>query len=256
MSDSFFGFFHTHTSWLYTKIYENSLFFFDYWSLVHLWSGITLILLLTAFRLRRKWLLLFTILLLYEVLEIAFLYFALDIFRPETFKDQGTDIVIGLLGGAVGYLMTSRRKLQIIFSSFTLAFVWVGNYQYHYNIPSLNTPGLNLWAFSLWWIGGCLIIELFLFIRNRIESRTLQLLTFWLSYVTLLLFIEYIGYNLLNISEMSYSRNSYLIFGLIHGNFWLHLYYLVAPFLIIMFYTIVDKLVSLGKMNENQVAKA
>jgi len=256
--------FREHTDWLYTMIYENRFFFFDYWSLVHLWSGLIIFILLAAIKLKRKWLILFVLLLLYELAEIAFLYIALDIFKPETFKDQITDIVVGLIGGWIGcqvikkkfertYIATGFQKFLIFFSSFTLAFLWVGNYHYHYNVTSLNTPGINLWAFFLWCVGGYIIIELYLTIKRRVNNKIGQLIILWLIYFVSLLVIEFIGYYCVEIQERSISYDNPLIFGLIHGSFWLHLYYMTSPFLLVAFYETLSLILGFTKVETNQV---
>lgn len=243
----FYHWFYLHTNWLYAKIFENELFFFDYWSLVHFWSGLVIFMLIVAFKFNRKWLWLIGLLLTYELLEIGFLFFALHIFKPETLKDQVTDLLVGSLGGWVSYQLISLtsdkafsykflQKFPLVFSSSTLAFVWVGNYQYQYNISFLNTPGLNLWAFFLWWIGGYYILEVYLVLKKNINNKYNQLIYLWILYFIVILIVEFIGYAGLHISEIGNVNNTSLIFGLIHGNFWLHLYYMFAPFLMIGFY--------------------
>lgn len=262
--NDFFISFREHTGWLYTKIYENMFFFFDYWSVVHLWSGLIIFIILAAIKLKRKWLSLFILLLLYELAEIAFLYFALDIFKPETFKDQVTDIVVGLVGGWIAFhiirrksektvIATAFQKVLMFFSSFTLAFLWVGNYHYHYNVTSLNTPGINLWAFSLWCIGGYIIIELYLSIKRRVNNKIGQLIILWLIYFGSLLIIEFIGYYCVEIQERSISYNNPLIFGLIHGSFWLHLYYMTSPFLIVAFYEMLSFVLGFVPVETNKI---
>jgi len=243
----FYQWFYLRTNWLYTKIFENGLFFFDYWSLVHLWSGLVIFLLLVAFKFNHKWLWLIGLLFAYELLEIGFLFFALHIFKPETLKDQVTDVLVGSLGGWISYQLISLtsdkafsykflQKFPLVFSSSTLAFVWVGNYQYQYNISILNTPGLNLWAFFLWCIGGYYTLKMYLFLKKCISKKYTQLIYLWIVYFAILLIVEFIAYNWLHISEIGNANKTSLIFDLIHGNYWLHLYYLIAPFLMILLY--------------------
>lgn len=86
---------------LYTVIYSNAYFFFDYWSIIHFVSGCLLYFILNAMGVRRIWLLLFSLLFFYELVEISMIFFALDVFKPETIKDQFTDIALGGLGAAV-----------------------------------------------------------------------------------------------------------------------------------------------------------
>jgi hypothetical protein len=93
----------SNTDWLYTKLYQNNIFFFDLWSIVHIWSGFVLFLLLRSVRIKRPFLILLVLLTVYEVFEILFTYFAFDIFRPETIQDQFTDIAVGMFGGMLAY---------------------------------------------------------------------------------------------------------------------------------------------------------
>lgn len=92
------------TAPLYTVIYGNAIFFIDYWSFVHFTSGAVVFSALTALRFKRRWLILFLLLLLYELIEITTIFVALDLFRPETLKDQVTDILVGGLGAAAAHL--------------------------------------------------------------------------------------------------------------------------------------------------------
>ena len=44
--------------------------------------------------------------------EILILYLALGIFRPETIKDQFTDIFVGLMGATTSYLFILRYNFS------------------------------------------------------------------------------------------------------------------------------------------------
>jgi hypothetical protein len=79
--------------WLYVKLFENPIFFFDFWSLVHFWSGGILLTIILTKGYRNKWSILFSLLLFYEIVEISMLYVSLNVFLPETIKDQFTDIL-------------------------------------------------------------------------------------------------------------------------------------------------------------------
>ena len=128
--------------------------------------------------------------------------------------------------------MTLNKK---IVASSILSFIWVGNYQYHYNIEAFNTQSINIWAFSLWVISGYLYLTIHGRVKNKIENRYLPLVISWFIYLTGLLLIEYIGYAVLGIRENS-ARGEALILGLIHGNSTLHTYYMLFPALIIAIY--------------------
>ena len=158
---NFIDYFMNETSWLYTKIYQNDLFFFDLWSFVHLWSGFSVYLLLRAIGFKKPLTTLISILAIYEIIEILFIYFAFSIFKPETIKDQFTDIILGISGGLISLIFMDLLvrynerypRLLLTFIMFvvssTCAFVWVGFYHYRYNVDFYNTPGINVSS----WLG-------------------------------------------------------------------------------------------------------
>jgi hypothetical protein len=239
----------TETSWLYTKIYQNNFLFFDLWSIVHFWSGFVILLLLQAFRLKPALLLLFIILFIYELAEILFLYFAFDLFRPETLKDQVTDMLVGLAGGLLSawllnYAMKqfhSRRYLvlsgMMMLAASTYAFPWVGFYHYHYDIEAYNTGGgMNFYTYLTWTVAGFILLQVFYFLKK--QRFILRVLTTWSGYFIALLLFESITYHLMGIHENSLEGASPLIFGLIHGTRVMHVFYMICPFLIMMLYGI------------------
>ena len=91
------------TKWLYNTLFSNEIFYIDYWSVVHLFSGGLIFVLICSTNLKYKWGALFAILFAYEFFEVIIKYLAFDIFKPETFKDQITDLAIGVLGGFINY---------------------------------------------------------------------------------------------------------------------------------------------------------
>lgn len=234
------------TDWLYTVIYQNKFFFIDYWSIVHFFSGFFLPVILSKLKFRKVYLKSFLILLIYEVIEISLIYFAFNIFKPETIKDQFTDIIIGLTGVYAVYmfkefpLKTSRHNLPnyltAFISSFIISFIWVGFYKYKYNFESLNNVGLNLWAFG-WWFTALLLVLLFYHKMNlKILNRIFTMLITYFAYLISLLIFEYIGYNLLSIREISKVSSHSLVFDLIHGTKVMHIFYLSAPLAVVLFH--------------------
>ena len=131
--------------------------------------------------------------------------------------------------------VTHRKLNKKLVASSILSFIWVGNYQYHYNIEAFNTYSINIWAFSLWLISGYLYLTIHRSVKDKITNRYLPLVVSWFIYLIGLLLIEYIGYAVLGIHENS-ARGGALILGLIHGNSMLHTYYLFFPALIIAVY--------------------
>ncbi len=241
--------FRVHTEFLYTIIYKDGLFYLDFWSLVHLWSGIVLFALLAAFNVKWKWFWFSFLIVIYELIEVAFIYFALNIFRPERLNDQIMDIIVGMFAGGLCYvvLLLKSEEEKIVplpkwtlklFSSMTLAFVWAGFYQYKYNYNVFNTQGLNIWSFTLWVLGGFLFLKVYRNIKTKDNNVFRRLALSWLIYFGMLLVIEYFGYYILGIREISVANAKPLIFGLINGNLALRIYYLIFPFLIIPLYEI------------------
>lgn len=252
--------FRVHTEFLYTLIYKNHLLYIDFWSLVHTWSGLLLFTLLIANGVKRKWFWFFFLIVIYEATEVAFIYFALHMFRPERLNDQVIDVFVGAFAAGICYftlLYKSGEKrvvylptwILMIFSSVTFAFVWVGNYQYAYNYGILNTNGINLWAFLLWLAGGFGLLKIYVFIKGREINVIKQLIYSWTIYVVSLLILECIGYYGFKIREVSVDNPEVLIFGILHGNRALFIYYAVFPFLVIPFYVLLSKQVYKAQFN-------
>jgi hypothetical protein len=259
------------TSWLYTKIYQNDLLFLDLWSIVHFWSAFVILLLLRAFRIRPAFPFLFLILFLYELAEILFIYFAFDLFRPETLKDQVTDLLVGLAGGILSlwllkYAMKyfrSRRYIvlsgMMLLAASTYAFPWVGFYDYHYDVEAYNTGGgMNFYTYLTWTVAGSILLQIFHLLKK--QKLFLRILITWTSYFIALLLFEFITYYLFGIHENSVEGASALIFGLIHGTRVMHVFYLICPFLIIMLYGIgvwlLDRIHSFSLQTGDKVRKS
>jgi hypothetical protein len=244
-------FIRTNTEWLYVVVYQNKLFFIDYWSFVHFFSGILLPVVLTNLKFKRVYSISTLILIAYEVVEISLIYFAFNVFKPETIKDQFTDIFIGMFGVTISSLMKRKlsfqnlnRKLNLyaVFSSLIVAFLWVGFYKYQYNFEALNTKGLNLWAFLWWSICLFLICQFHLRQKNKFQNEILYYLTLYIFYLIILFVVEFIGYKILGISEIYHSDSTALLFDIIHGTFTLHLFYLTSPFIMIFFIELIKYL--------------
>jgi hypothetical protein len=249
-----------HTEFLYTPILEKGFFYFDFWSLVHIWSGMILYLLLAAYNVKRRWLWLISIIILYEIIEVLFVYFALHIFKPERYNDLLLDIILGIIAALLcDRILSVRNKKKnivhlpqwslMLFSSVTYAFVWVGNYGYKYTYAIFNTKGLNIGAFGLWVAGGFIFMLFYYLIKNKEDKLTRRLILSWIVYFSFLLVTEYNGYYLMQWREISLPDSKPLILGLIHGNWVLHCYYLFFPFLIIPFFELLSYCVYKAQIN-------
>lgn len=235
----------THTEWLYTRVYENPVFFFDLWSYVHLWSGFMLFAILSCMRSRFIYLKFFLLLLAYEIAEVGFIYLSFHAVYPETFKDQFTDIVVGMAGGCVAarFLSAFNRlnvavdrdsrlldRITAYIAVPTVAFLWVGSYQYQYNVTALNNPGINRWALGLWSLGLFATQELNSRWKQSVPTTWIRLSLVWLTYMACLFLIEFIGYYPMGIHEVGRPACPALLLGLIHGTPVLFAFYLTAPF--------------------------
>jgi len=205
--------------------------------------------LLKALRIRPALLFLIGILLLYELAEILFIYAAFHLFRPETLKDQVTDILVGLIGGfmSLGFLALSTRHLLrhkhlilsgiMLLAAGTYAFLWVGFYRYHYNVEAYNTGGgMNFYTFLTWTVAGFLVLQVFYLLRK--QPFLLRVLYTWLIYFAGLMIFEYITYYIFGIHENSNEAGSALVFGLVHGTITMHVFYIICPFLIMQLYVL------------------
>lgn len=247
---------YSNTLWFYTVVYKSNFFYFDLWTINHIWSGSVIYLLLSVYRIKNKWIILFAILLGYELIEILFRIFALNLFKPEIIKDQINDVLFGLLGALLSHSILKWRKgksrqvfllrypFTSIFTAGTVAFLWVGFYGYKYNEYEFNTPGLNVFAFIVWWLSLYGIIQLYELFGTKMKRDFPRALTVWLIYFPLLLIIEYISYYIFELRESGnhFSREA-LMFGVIHGTPILHTFYLLFPFVVITVYKLFKKLV-------------
>ena len=234
-----------HTEWLYTKVIENDLFLFDLGSFVFFWIGFILFLVLTIAKSKQKWLWFSFIVLLFGVLRYLILDYLFDVFSTGSIKEFVSNIIVCFSGAAISfYFLTGKRfvpgsvfyrRLLALFSTLTFSFLWVGFYQYHYNV-NLNTQGLNIWAFSLWTLGGIVFFEGSRRLKIQIENPYFRILTILSIYYFVLFSIEYLAYYILHIREDSLSNGKPLVFGLIHGTLILHIYYVSYPLTVYLFY--------------------
>jgi hypothetical protein len=168
------------------------------------------------------------------------------VFKPETIKDQFTDIIIGMLGGMIGFSilrfcsLTNKVHLRnlnffvMFLASITYSWLWVGFYKYDYNQEFYNSPGINIGAFSFWVLGSFATIWGSTFIR--ISNFWLKWFLVWAIYLVCLFAVEYFGFVILDLHESSKANSQPLLFGLIHGTPVLHFVYVFSPCITISIY--------------------
>lgn len=224
-------------------------FYIDLWSFVHLTSGALLFVVLTAYRVQKRWLYTLMGLILYELVENPVFVAILRVFKPEKIVDVLNDIFIGMVGALLIWLLLERAKERLARSLFTvllpsllLSFLWVGWYGYEYSVETLNSSTINLWALMLWTLGGAGMIVGYIKLKERFVPVR-ALLTYIVIYFSLLFIVEYIGYHLLGIKEIAHKPVP-LIFNIIHGEPMMHLFYMTAPLYFIAFYRLFNTLLA------------
>jgi len=244
--------YYEYAGWLYTKLYQNDFFFIDLWSIVHCWSGFVIFLGLKSLKAKKPLWTLLTLLFIYGVLEILFTDFTLDIISPEIIKDQFTDIIVGMIGGTIGFLIVQFGSLNndkhlkslnlfiIFLASVTYAYVWVGFYRYQYNNDLFNTPGINIGGFIFWTMGA--FATIFGFTLIKIRKFWLKISVSWVIYIVVLFIVEYFGFVIMGWHESSKENATPLLFDLIHGTKTLHIVYILSPFFTISIYLGLKKL--------------
>lgn len=246
----------TNTAWLYFKLYECSYLFIDFWTIIHFFSGITILLCIELFQVRKKWVVLFASLFCYEVVEISILYVTLNIFKPETIKDQFTDVFVGMLGGLVASFLIKTilqtkaiesreqivKNIVIIVVSFLISFLWVGFYGYRYSHEFFNSNGVNYTAFLLWWGGIIILGKIYYGLKSKLNSFSKTLLFSWGIYFLGLCLLEYLFYHVLGVREIGTSERKAMLFDIIHGTKKLYIFYLSVPIISITFFESLHKL--------------
>ena len=206
----------------------------DIGSLIHFFGAIGLMLILSSYFRGRVFSVLFLMLLCWEVIEIGFVFLVTGSFMPGIIQHHTGALLAGMLGGVIGwgiaYGINSRPPFGL-FSAAGLAgmisFLWVITYGYQYNHTGLNTPYFNFFAFALWSLGLCSVIALQRSMEGRICHVPSRLALIWASYFVGLVLLEFIGYKLLGIREVSKGvLHPPLLFGLIHGTVAMKAFYL------------------------------
>ena len=97
-------------NFLQTEIYITNLISLDYWSFVHLFSGMILMLIIIAFGVKgkRRYFWLVGLLVGYEIIEF-FLYQRLTtLFIAENITNVIWDVLVGIIGGVLFLMFTKK----------------------------------------------------------------------------------------------------------------------------------------------------
>jgi len=206
------------TGILYTKVFVGRFFFFDLWSINHMWTGFMLYLILSALRIKKPFTVILACLFGYEVFEISLTYFATSIFIPEIIKDQFTDIFIGLTGSFAGFLFVSNydflisrfhnvvQNAFIFFISMSFSFLWLVFSQKAVCLDGDSCTEINLIIFFLW------LTQAFITIAVFRKSGLLKSIRPWAVFVVTFILITVLNFCLISLPKISVIRPDNLLY--------------------------------------------
>lgn len=236
------------TSILYTKVFVGRFFFFDLWSINHMWTGFMLYLILSGLRIKKPFTVILVCLFGYEVFEISLTWFATSIFIPEIIKDQVTDIFIGLTGSFVGFLFLSNydflinrfhlvvQNVFIFFISMSFSFLWL---VFSHESVCLYGPSCretNFIIFFLW------LTQAFITIAVFRKSGLLKSIRPWAVFVVTFILATVLNFCLIFLPKASGLKPDNLIYWLSSTRIKLILFPLI-PFLLLAAHEAFIKLV-------------
>jgi hypothetical protein len=226
------------TSILYTKVFVGRFFFFDLWSINHMWTGFMLYLILSGLRIKKPFTVILVCLFGYEVFEISLTWFATSIFIPEIIKDQVTDIFIGLTGSFIGFLFLSNydflinrfhlvvQNVFIFFISMSFSFLWL---VFSHESVCLYGPSCretNFIIFFLW------LAQAFITIAVFRKSGLLKNIRPWAVFVVTFILATVLNFCLISLPKASGLKPDNLIYWLSSTRIKLILFPLI-PFLLL-----------------------
>lgn len=184
MSDFFYRFIWDNTQWLYCKLFDRGEFYFDLWSVVHFFSGIILFLIFKKLKVKRPWLYVFSVILIWELFEWFYVVAVLVFFEAETIYDVFNDIILGGLGAYSGYLLLKFPPKKTVLSFqilavFVISFLWAG-----YIASSNQCIDFRIFIFG--GITGFLMLSFYKSLSQKLEYAAL--ISWGIYLVTLFLF--------------------------------------------------------------------
>lgn len=233
--------------WLNYVIFDFKWIYFDLWSLVNLWSGAILFIIISALGIKKRWNTLLSLLVVAQIAQTIYPNTIPEMYWITKSIININDLSIGMLGGFLMYSFFSWNKsrkysiwLAIFMSAITISFIWVGTYGYSYNISFFNSPAINWWAFTCWSVSGAIILTIFHLIKKK-KGSGFAIVSTWLIYITLLLSFEYLAFHIFTFQEATKDTKA-LIFDVIHGRPEMHVFYTTATFIFISFYSAISNL--------------
>ncbi len=239
---------YSNTLWLYSVIYSNKLFFIDFWTFNHIWSGAFLFVVLTALKIKRVWLYLIMLLFTYEIIEILFRIFKLNLFKPEIIKDQINDIIFGIVGAFLCFYLMKFRKgksfsiipikypLTAFLTAGTFSYLYVGFTNFRTDLLFENTVSFKITFFAIYWVIFFCIIQIYEVFQIRIfgEIKSSTLLSF--IFIPLLIIIVLITQTLFIHNIQTIISFDKLIVIYFNENIFHILFFLLIPTLLVLLY--------------------
>jgi hypothetical protein len=123
----------------------------------------------------------------------------------------------------ISYIIYKEKIGQELIVAFLFAIAWTSYYTYEYTSKNLFLGGkINLFPLVCWTAGLVLIREIY----ERLKGKY-RFLKATLIYLSFLFFIEYVGYNLLNI-QLNSHFSALLNLSIIHGPLVMKIFYLTS----------------------------
>lgn len=239
---------YSNTLWLYKVIYSNKLFFIDFWTFNHIWSGAFVFIILSALKAKKKWIILIIVLFTYEIIEISFRIFALNLFKPEIIKDQINDIIFGIFGAILCYFIIKFRKGKS-YDKFHLrypltSFLTAGTFSYLYVGFSSGTDSiLNPLYFKiillvLFWIIFYYLLQAYEALKQRKSKEYKIFILLTVIFSPAIIIVHFLAEHFLS---FYYNNKLITISGLIFS--------LGIPALVIAIFRFFKKLINKAMMN-------
>jgi len=241
---------YSNTLWLYKVIYSNKLFFIDFWTFNHIWSGAFIYLILKAKNVSRVWLVLIILLLTYELIEIMFRIFALDLFKPEIIKDQINDVIFGIFGAILCRFLLKIRKsrswdvfhlrypLTSLFTSGTISYLAVG-FSYRQNLVQDNGVIYVLCHFIFLWFALYYLLQFYEMFKAKgygeLKSKMAAIGIFWAMYVLIMLAVDTLASSKEGATSIYFTQKPYTAIEIV--------LYAILPIICIVFYKMIKMLV-------------
>lgn len=230
--------------WLNYVIFDFKWIYFDLWSLVTLWSGALLFVIISALKIKKRWHVLLSLLVIAQIAQDTYPNTVPDMYWLTKLISTANDLSIGMLGGFLMYSFFNWNKgrryslwLATFMSAITIAFIWVGTYGYSYNIAFFNSPAINWWAFTCWTLSGAIMLTAYQLFKRKMRP-IFAAFTIWAIYIAILFTLEYLAFHVFTFQEATQGTTA-LIFDVIHGRPEMHVFYTTSTFIFVsMFATL------------------